>query len=120
MKRHGAFVLALSAVVAATSACSSSDSGAGGSLACTSTVASSEYCYTYVGLPASVTASEICPGGNQVSSCPTADESGCCTGVPITAFAGATEGYCVYSAPMSKVSAEQSACELLNGTWSTK
>ncbi len=103
------------ALLATPLACSSSSSG-GGSLACTATVVGSAYCYTFADVPASVTAAEVCPGGAQVSSCPTAYQSGCCTGVPLPDYM-TTQGYCIYDAGAARVMAEQAECALQNGVW---
>jgi hypothetical protein len=97
-----------------------SGGGGGGDVNCTNTVAGTSYCYSYSGLPSDLTSS-ICGTGKEASSCPTANESGCCEDIKVSAgTVSYSYGYCLYSVPSADLSAESSACGTLKGKWTAK
>ena len=60
-------------------------------------------------------------GATTPSSCPSAGQSGCCEKISAGAGAtGYTYGYCTYGEPSSAMSALQTACTALKGTFSAK
>lgn len=124
MKSLKVLVLGLSVALAATIACSSSSSsGNGGGINCSGSIGGQTVCYSYTDVPDSLTAADLCVGGlSSVSTCPTANLTGCCEKIPEGAGADTyTVGYCYYSLPSSDVSTLQTECTgTLKGTWMTK
>src|ERR1700677_4164273 len=88
-------------------------SSKGGAFNCDYKEAGYEYCYSYTGLTAEQTTAEqdACgayPGSSTPSSCPSANQSGCCENVT---EAGINFGYCLYDIPATSLGALQMACE---------
>jgi hypothetical protein len=106
------------------SAGSGSSSSGGGGVTCSYTVAGTKYgyCATYANLPSAdestIKAACTAEKGTSPSSCPTANQTGCCNDISEgTGSTGYKYSYCVYGYPSSEDAANKTACGTLKGTW---
>jgi hypothetical protein len=98
-----------------------SGGSSGGAVNCTTAAVDGiSECYSYTGLPSSLTGT-ICGANKEASSCPSANQTGCCEDITVGAGStGYSYGYCTYGEPSSATMALESACTDLKGKWTAK